>query len=168
MRLLKSPSQAHLRAVRSLFCSSLLIPPALGRVRSVNTERASAGRCRESWRWSGEGGRRTSRQLPTGEASLALPAGCRGVLSPSPAAAGFGPGALPASTSWQASPSSSFHFSSLVSIVLLFGELESMIAFETRLALASDATGWVFFSFQIGLSLSTSSPGQLEGSAALP
>lgn len=50
--------------------------------------------------------------------------------------------------------------------LLLFGELESMIKFETWLALASDATGFLF-SFQIGLSLSTSSPGQLEGSTAL-
>lgn len=50
--------------------------------------------------------------------------------------------------------------------LLLFGELESMIKFERWLALASDATQFLF-SFQIGLSLSTSSPGQLEGSTAL-
>lgn len=50
------------------------------------------------------------------------------------------PSTLPASVLWQVSPSSSFHFSSLVSIVLLFGELESVIKFETWLALSSDAT----------------------------
>lgn len=97
--------------------------------------------------------------------------GCLGVPSPSPAAAGFSPRARPASMPWQAFPSSSFHFSSLVSIVLLFGELEPMITFETWLALASDATGRIvvcfFFFFHIGLSQSTSSPGQLEGSAVL-
>lgn len=71
-----------------------------------------------------------------------------------------------ASLTWQASPSSSFHFSSLVSIVFLFGELESMTELEMWLASASDAAGWVF-TFQIGLSLSTSSPGQLKGCTAL-
>ena len=74
------------------------------------------------------GGRPAGQQAaPTGEASLAFCAGCLGVLSPSPAAVGFSPSTLPASVSWQVSPSSSFHFSSLVPIVLLFGELESMI-----------------------------------------
>lgn len=102
--------------------------------------------------------------VPAG--SPPLPAGCLGVLSPSPASAGSGPSTLPASLSWQASPSSSFHFSSLVSIVFLFGELESMTELEMWLASASDAAGWVF-TFQIGLSLSTSSPGQLKVCTAL-
>lgn len=152
-----SSSQAHLQA-----CPSPCHPSHRG-----VSEQHKYCALEESWRGSREGGRQTGqRAAPSREASLAFPAGCLGVLSPSTAAAGFGPSTLPASMSWQASPSSSFHFSSLVSIVLLFGELESMIKLEMWLASVSDATGCVF-SFQIGLSLSTSSPGQLEGCTAL-
>lgn len=113
-----------------------------------------------------QAGRHMAQAAPSREASPAFPAGCLAVLSPSLATAGFGPSTLPASMSWQASPNSSFHFSSLVSIVFLFEELESIIILEIWLASASDAAGWVF-SFQIGLSLSTCSPGQLKGCIAL-
>lgn len=140
-------------AVSSEVCpfQALLIPPTLGWVSSTNPVH---------WRRAGEeAGREADGTGSSKQGSL-------GVLSPSLATTGFDPSTLPASMSWQVSPNSSFHFSSLVSIVFLFGELESMSILEMWLASASDAAGWVF-SFQIGLSLSTCSPGQLKGCTAL-
>lgn len=166
---------AHCRTVRARACchlQSLSFPsPSPGFAQTFSSlpswgEWAAQILC-VHWRRAGEEAGREA-AVPAGSSKQGsqpcLP--CLGVLSPSPATAGFGPSTLPASMPWQASPSSSFHFSSLVSIVFLFGELESMIELEMWLASASDTTGWVF-SFQIGLSLSTSSPGQLEGCTAL-
>lgn len=145
MRLLKSPSQTHLCAVRCRFLLSSSHPSCPG----VSEQRKY---CTSPRALQGELGTER-RRMPMdrqaapkgGSQPLPLLRGSPGMPSPSPAVAGFGPSTLPTGTSWQASLSSSFHFSSFVSIVLLFEELEPMIECETQLALASDATGWVFF-----------------------
>lgn len=118
--------------------------------------------------WRGAGGKAGRSRWPAGSSSSQPCPPCRlpWCAQPQPGCSRIWSLHTSASLSWQASPSSSFHFSSLVSIVFLFGELESMTELEMWLASASDAAGWVF-TFQIGLSLSTSSPGQLKGCTAL-